>query len=444
MSDPAASSTERQRDWAGRFAGQYAVQLDATLTQWLGDEQWRQLGSGEFRAAATAEELLQDCPPVIWPGLMPPDALPILGNEYGDWLCLRIGGDDQVREIIHWYHGGGDWIPWGRTLPEAIAFQMIRDHLPGRHYRHADPAERIRRCDPNDPHYLWAQRHLPAETTRIIDTLLADQAPQAVMPLLEQLIATGVASVSLHAEAILRSLDTPLRQLARNMVAPLGVDWENEAIGWRFDADLVPRKHRAALAQILKVGEAELGGQDWERAGQHAASVAESRSDLGWAPLTLGWIAEKHGHVSAALQHYSRALPASVFADQSVRFRTQGNEEDKFSARRLAVLLKQHRDSALADNAEYWQVWSEASSSERPEAIADYWLRRAAQATERGDDSAAYDALVQSGWDLGRTSIRQYGPLLTQIAAAAQQAGQKARAAVAAAHLRCFEQRFPS
>lgn len=444
MSDPVASSTERQRDWAERFAGQYGVQLDATLAEWLNDEQWQRQGTGEFRAPAIPEELLQDCPPSIWPGLMPPDALPILGNEYGDWLCLRFGADNQVREIIHWYHGGGDWIPWGRTLPEAIAFQMIRDHLPGRHYRHADPAERIRRCEPSDPHYQWAQRHLPAATTQIIDSFDSHDAPQPVLPLLEQLIATGVATVSLHAEAILRSLDTPLRQLTRNMVAPLGVDWENEAIGWRFDADLVPRKHRAALAGILQVDESELGGQNWEAAGQHAASVADSRNDLGWAPLTLGWIAEKRNQLPEALRNYSQAILASVFADQSVRFRTHGNEEDKFAARRLTVLLKQHSDQTVAVNADYWQAWSGSPSGERPTAIADYWMRRAQQATDQGRWSAAYDALVQSGWDLGRTSIRQYGPLLKQIADAAAQAGQTARAAVAAAHLRCFEQRFPS
>jgi hypothetical protein len=321
---------------------------------------------------------------------------------------------------------------------------MIRDHLPGRHYRHADPAERIRRCEPSDPHYLWAQRHLPAAATQIIDSFDSHDAPQPVLPLLEQLIATGVATVSLHAEAILRSLDTPLRRLTRTMVAPLGVDWENEAIGWRFDADLVPRKYRAALAGILQVDESELGGQNWEAAGQHAASVADSRSDLGWAPLTLGWIAEKRDQLPEALRNYSQAILASVFADQSVRFRTHGNEEDKFAARRLTVLLKQHSDQTVALNADYWQAWSGSPSAERPTAIADYWMRRAQQASDQGDWSAAYDALVQSGWDLGRTSIRQYGPLLKQISEAAAQAGQTARAAVAATHLRCFEQRFPS
>ncbi len=444
MSDPVASSTERQRDWAERFAGQYGVRLDATLTQWLDDELWKQQGTGGFRPAAEPADLLRTCPPPIWPGLMPPDALPILGNEYGDWLCLRVGSDNQVREIIHWYHGGGDWIPWGRTLPEALAFQMIRDHLPGRHYRHADPAERIRRSQPSDLHYQWAQQHLPAATTEIIATLISDQTAQSVLPLLEQLIATGVATVSLRAEAILRSLDTPLRQLTRTMAATLGIDWENEAIGWRFDADLVPRKHRAALAALLQVDETELGGQNWELAGQHAAEVASGRHDLGWAPLTLGWIAEKQNDLSQAVRNYSQAMLASVFADQSVRFRTHGNEEDKFSTRRLAALLDQHSDQTLPLNADYWQVWSSSSSSERPAAIADYWMHRAQNASDQGNWSAAYDALVQSGWDLGLTSIRQYGPLLKQISHAAQQAGQTARAAVAAAHLRCFEQRFPS
>lgn len=444
LNDHADSATDPHHDWASRFAQQYHLRLDASLIDWLDSQQWQTQGSGEFRLAATPEDWLADCPESIWPGLMPPDVLPILGNEYGDWLCLRIGSESRVSEVIHWYHGGGDWIPWGRTLPEAIAFQQIRDHLPGHAFRHADAAERVRRSHPEDPHFVWAKAFLPATAVQLIESLPARDpaAGQDALGILESLIATDVATVPLHAEAILRALDTPLRRLTPAMIAPLGVDWESQAMGWMFDADLVPDLHRPALAQILPEDSRRWRQQDWQTAQRHAQAVVHTRSDLGWALLTLGWIAEKQRDFPTALRFYSHALPASVLADQSVRFRTHGNEEDKFSARRLANLLKRHPPLSVQINADYWQVWSAAPSGQRADAIAEFWRLQSQRAIEAGDWSSAYEARVRQGWDLGLKSIQQYGGLLTDIAAAAKHAGQAGRAAVASAHARCFQQRF--
>ena len=72
---------------------------------------------------------------------MPCDFLPVLGNDRGDWLCVRFGNDNSANEIIHWYHGGGDWIPWGQTLAEAIVFDSVRAKLPGNRRDHAISAE---------------------------------------------------------------------------------------------------------------------------------------------------------------------------------------------------------------------------------------------------------------------------------------------------------------
>ncbi len=75
-------------------------------------------------------------------GFMLPDTLPILGNGYGDWLCMRVNADNTAGEVVHWYHGGGDWMPWGRNPAEAIAFDRLRQRLPGRRVAHATrPAE---------------------------------------------------------------------------------------------------------------------------------------------------------------------------------------------------------------------------------------------------------------------------------------------------------------
>lgn len=379
---------------------------------------------------------------------MPPDVLPVLGNRYGDWLCLRLGADDRVAEILHWYHGGGDWIPWGRTLAEAIAFQQIRDRLSGPEYRHSDPAEIVRRSAADDPLFAWARQHLPAEVTTRIDQLDAAASGSDAKASLDALLATDVAVVPLHAEAILRALETPLRNANRTLLAGLPVDWETEARLWRFDADLIPESQREAVAGLLEVPAEALNRQDWDRAERLARRVAAMRCDLAWAGSIVGWAAERRGDRAAAAVAYCRVLPASAFADQSVRFRIHGHEQDKFAGERLESLLAAEpnlldHDQAACHHRDYWQCWSKSSPAERPAAVAAYWAGQADQAAAEGDWPAAYHALVAQGWDLGLPSLVDYVPLLQQIVAAAQHAGYAARAAVATTHLQCLQQRFP-
>ena len=55
-----------------------------------------------------------------------PDTLPIIGNDYGDWLCLRIARDGTLAELIHWSHCGGDWLPYGRNLAEGLLYDAAQ------------------------------------------------------------------------------------------------------------------------------------------------------------------------------------------------------------------------------------------------------------------------------------------------------------------------------
>ncbi len=444
MSDHVASSTGRHRAWADLVVDHYHLRLDAALTDWFDSEQWRSTGTGEFSEPVTPEQLLADCPEPIWPGLMPPDLLPLVGDQYGDWLCLRVAADNSVQEIVHWYHGGGDWIPWGQTLPEAFAFQQTRDHLPGLPFRHADPAAPLRTSQADDPHFLWAKRFLPLAAVQLIEGLAAGAVSQPSLYVIEQLIGSEVATTALHAEAILQALDTPLRRLTPAQANELGIVWDGELDGWLLDAAVAPPDALQRLATRLHQEVSQLKQQDWDTAAQHASAVASTRGDLSWPLHILAWTAERRREPGAALESYGRALTTSVFTDQSVRFRTHNRQEEKRSATRLAQLLKQHPE--LGDewhgDREYWQVWSTATAADRQTAIAQLWQQRASSAEAGGHWQTAYEAYVQAGWDLGLTSMLAYGPLLRHIADAAERAGQPARAAVAAAHARCFAQRF--
>src|SRR5690606_36855447 len=100
--------------WSNKLAAHYGLQLPADLRAWLDDEIWRHAGGAEFSQPQSPDQLIEP-DGSIWGGFMLPDTLPIVGNDYGDWLCLRIAPDGQVSEVLHWSHGGGDWIPYGRS-----------------------------------------------------------------------------------------------------------------------------------------------------------------------------------------------------------------------------------------------------------------------------------------------------------------------------------------
>src|SRR5262245_37578083 len=108
--------------WSDSVAQRFDIQLPLDLRAWLDDGIWKQAGGAEFCRPRTPEQLVSPEPGSIWAGFMLPDTLPFIGNQYGDWLCLRIGFSNRVDEVLYWCHGGGDWIPYGRTLAESLIY----------------------------------------------------------------------------------------------------------------------------------------------------------------------------------------------------------------------------------------------------------------------------------------------------------------------------------
>ena len=128
--------------WSRAIAERYQLRLSAELDDWFDSGACEALGHGEFCEPATPDQLLGPAPECIWPGLMPPDVLPLVGNGLGDWLCGRVSAQGTIDEILYWYHGGGDYLPYGAGLAEALLFDTLADRLPGRRQLHAVPAER--------------------------------------------------------------------------------------------------------------------------------------------------------------------------------------------------------------------------------------------------------------------------------------------------------------
>lgn len=436
LSDSDSASISGKPAWSVLFQERYRVSLPVDLVDWFDNRIWRNAGEGEFCDPVGPEVLLQRCPEVIWPGFMPPDCLPLIGNHYGDWLCLRVGRTDDVAEVIYWYHGGGDWIPWGHSLAEAIVFDRLRERLPGRRQGHAEPAELPRRSASAGSLADWAAERLGDTVASLFDPRTSGAE------LVQRMLKTATAEVAVRCEAILEALDNPLRhKLTPDVARQMGWRWEQDAVRWMFDPSQISPQDQDRLARQLDVDAGDLQTQDWEAAERHALAVCALRDDLGWARDISGWAAERRGDFSQAASHYRRALTTSSFADQTIRFRTHWCDaaHGKFAAARLQAIRHQVSDRSFEDDPYYRLL---TAGDGRITAARQYWSQQAAQAVASQRWNDAYELLMHAGWDIGSDSLKAYRDLLTQMVPAAERAGQNARAAVAQTHLDCLRQRF--
>jgi len=372
--------------WSTQIADRYHCRLSAELADWFDSEVWKEQGQGEFRQSIAPESLLDQAPEEIWPGMMGCDCLPILSNMAGDWLAVRIDRDNVASQIVHWYHGGGDWIPWGNQLSQAIAFDSIADRFPSQARRHAIPAESPRLNHPdksNDPLRRWALDHLPASVRRTIES------PGSGDELAEVFLENQIAEVAIRCELTISSLLGP---------AP-----------------------------------------NWDAAATHAQPVTKLAPELAWAWETIGYAAERRGDISAAKDAFLSAANCSAFTDQSIRLATHGaaTGSAKFSVARL-----RHLDPDIVQSSAYMRLLCNDDQRACRIAVSQYWLEEGLQQQRRGDDLAAHQSFVAAGWDIGATPIVTYGIVLERITETAAASDQIARAEVARTHRRRLRNRF--
>lgn len=440
--------------WSATIAERYGLNLSDSWAEWFDTLAGDSIGAAEFNEPVHPSTLAEAVPEVIWPGLMLPDLLPVLGNGMGDWLCARVGADNTIREVIHWYHGGGDCLPNGRTLPEAIVYDAVRDRFPGNARRLAIPAEPPARqgftLATLQPGLRWALTHLPGW----VGEMLNPEAPAE--ELAERLLAAGIAEVPIRCDLILAALDNEvLRRMTPSTAAMLNVRWDQDVVRWMFDPELMPEPIRRRLAETWGKHPSAWLRPDWDLAAAHAAPIAAQRCDLAWPFDILGWWEQRRGRIEPAIGHYLQAAMASSFTDQSVRFRTHFDIDrvSKFSVARLLELgaadrldpqyLQPLLQSPPADPrsigwrdriSEYWLAPTEPEQSVRnPEG---HGSRRAGEPLDR------YERIYRAGWDVGCDALPRYRQLLSELAAAAEAAGQTARAAVARTHHACLIARY--
>tara|TARA_R110002049_G_scaffold27321_1_gene93946 strand:+ start:41345 stop:42766 length:1422 start_codon:yes stop_codon:yes gene_type:complete len=440
--DRSNSDASRSR-WASKIAARFHCELSDELVDWFDREMWNESGRGEYRQPIHPSELLVDAPESIWPALMPCDLLPISGNSAGDWLCMRVDQHDRVAEIVQWYHGGGDWIPWGRTLSEAFAFDALSLQLPGTRRRHSIPAEnprpdaaelaRFAEVDgvAADPLLDWAAKYLPGDVAALLSGKQDSETVAA------KLIQHHVAEVAVRCEAVQDALHQSITAfMDPKLAAEWNVPWE-QMVEWTFDAKRIPDDRYAQIAELS--GEPFVDQQDWAAAKSHCRAVTEIDPTLAWAWEILGYTAERDHDIDSAMSAYRSASACSVFTDQSVRLRTHWETGcvGKFSVARMM----QMQPSVVSED-DYLRRVGMHDPQQRRREVCDYWRDLATTAFEQGRFADAYLLERNAGWDLGAEPMTSFGDLLDSIVRSANHAGQAARAAVAQAHRACLAARY--
>ncbi len=422
--------------WSAQIEQRYRCQLSPELADWFDAEIWKRTGHCEYHLPVDPKSLLEEAPEVIWPALMPCDFLPLLSNDAGDWLCVRFNDDSTASQIVHWYHGGGDWIPWGESIAEAIMFDALRQQLPGPKRAHATPAESLlpggkKSKRAADPIVAWACRFMPPDVVSLINNKKSESDTAAI------LLETGVCEIAVRCTLVEDALHEPLSDvLSRELAEQLQIDW-NTAIEWMFDIDRVPTDIRRHFQRDFKLPSD--AAQDWETAAQHCRRVTELAPSLAWAWDILGYCQERSGAMEDALIAYIRGAQSSIFTDQSVRLRTHwtASQSSKFSAARLLNVAP-----SLVQNSTYLRMLCEGTPEQRRIQVALHWLAESDQATAIGDVGVAHQNLFRAGWDLGAEPIAVYGDILQRIAETAVQADRAAQAELAETHRACLTARF--
>ncbi|MHB8862704.1 MAG: SMI1/KNR4 family protein [Pirellulaceae bacterium] len=423
--------------WSTEIENRYSLRLSDDVRAWLDEQVWRESGGGEFSRAQTPEQLLDPPPGVIWAGFMLPDTLPIIGNDYGDWLCLRIAADGTVSELVQWSHGGGDWIPYGRTLAEGLLYDAaVRFLYPHRaSFAKAEPAapEHFRAAD-------WAWRWMTRQNRPVPRFWPLDGEPLSPPPLRalrDGLAAAGVAEFAIRRDRILEHLESPLKSRSHAALAQeLEVSWEPEFVSWLFDTARIPPAARQQLISRLSAVVGDPFVQDWAAAEAEAAAVLEVRDDLGWAFDIAGWAAERRGAARLAVQRYLAGLQTSWFSDDTLQFRTHWFDEGygKFAASRLAV-LSDHL-TPLQQRDPYLQIFLDNEPRTMRTRVQQHWISLAREASRRKAHREAYAYYYRAGWDLGMLPVKAYDEVLQQLGTCAQASGSPALAALAALHHR--------
>lgn len=477
----AAAGSSGPDRWSSRLSERFGIDFDDELCHWwdelcshgTGSQPGAQnLNWGEFRYSATPQTLLSTVPDPFWPPLMPPNFLPLVGNGAGDWLCLRLLDPELAKQtgistdICQWYHGGGDWLPWGSRLAEAFLFDWSLARLPQPDRRHAEPAfeadaemviESGAPSGPQDwrshPWGQWVSECLPA-----IDAI-DWQGPGDPSRLANDFLSNGLCETPVRCQLVIDALSSELAgHLSPKIAHDLKLVW-NDLMRWSFDLRTMPGEIAACLQQALRMPASAFdpAQQRWDEVAHHASVICASNRDLSWGHDLLGYVKWSGGDTIGATQAFTNALRCSVFTDQSVRLRTHwATSSDgvaKFSARFLDEIGGTVSPGANHDGQSFTPLPDQLGRL--PGVIGDEQLLQYCgrcpadgsgsirtqysqmlidQSLSASSPQTSARLLYAAGWDLGAEPLRRYGELLDQYILACRAAGWGSHERLAGVH----------
>lgn len=452
-----------------KLAERFRLNLTPEWQNWFDHDFELLRPAGVFQTAISADQLCAECPAEIWPGFMLPDTLPVIGNEYGDWICVRIEADGRLGELLHWYHGGGDWVPVGASLAEAIlhdvvdqfrpvGYQVLRGASETLAAHHVDQvAERFSQTKLRD----WLAVGLASDgnsKNHVGQILLQIEAALRrgdYATALRSMYDAGWSLDAVACDLIEECLQRPVTPLANPAAAKsLGMNWTPDYVRWLFDAELVPTELRSQLAGLVDLTVDNWPAQDWGLATALAEGVLQRRQDLGWAFNIMGWSKQRTGDLQGAASVYFRGMFASAFSDQSVRMRTHWTDSSygKFAMAQLFQIGEQSQlppsASANLDVSEakqrhqYLTMIVEAPEKLLLNQVREFWCEAGKRQLQDQAPAGAFDCFYRAGWDLGLQRLSEYQSILEMMVHSAQSAGWDARAQVAQTHLNCLRSRF--
>ncbi|MEM7476870.1 MAG: SMI1/KNR4 family protein [Planctomycetota bacterium] len=426
------------------LANRYEINLSAAWKDWLNDSVMELKLPGMMRKAVDVTQLCEPGPSVIWPGFMLPDTLPVLGNDYGDWICVRVNPSNDLGELIYWYHGGGDWIPVGNTMAEAVLHdavdqfrpirtQMIRSATESRIDTLANVLARLNYSQLRN----WLGRSLPGDDALLILSevieWIGNQDHNAALRAMRQI---GWCRDAIACDLIESYLQLPVQVIAQREYADLlDIPWFPDYINLLFDCEQASDAQRVAIAAAATKWDG-WPQQDWTKASSLASEVLQRRHDLGWATAVCGWQQERSGQTDAAIDIYKRGVFGSAFTDQGVRLNSHAetDENGKFAAARLAHF----RDVLALEEDKYIQLFLRRRERSLLAEVCDFWFQRAEKSESEGDFEEAYRLFYRAGWDMGVSRMQKYKSILSGLERCARQAGWNGMAKVAEAHQNCL------
>lgn len=437
-----------------QIAARYHLRLSDAWKQWFDYDQQRIALPGEFRSPLTADQLSDPAPSQIWAGFMLPDTLPLIGNQYGDWICVRVGQDGSLGELLHWYHGGGDWIPLGSDLAEVVVHDVVDHFRPigGQMLRGAPESIEPQQCA--RALEAFAETELRSWLSQRL-SVASDDRPAGILEVnqtlshIEHALDRGEYAVALQhmdqrnwspdaiaCDRIQYVLQHSVAQLADPSLArALGVNWAPDYLSWLFDVAQVPQTARERISALTGLKSSWWEQQDWMLAGELAGEVLLRRQDLGWAFNVAGWSHRRRGDTARAAEIYFRGRHASAFSDQAVRMRTHWSDS-RYGKFTIAQLSELHDCLTPLQQADLY-LQATAQGCERPaiKQVQEYWLNESRRLRDQRAFGESYDCLVRAGWDMGVDQLTDYQAILGEMVSAARGAGWDARQAVAQTHL---------